>query len=37
MMNKTNRDNASDSLESGISVLLVDDQAFVGEVIRRSL
>lgn len=36
-MNESNGEGRPDSLESGISVLLVDDQAFVGEVIRRSL
>ena len=30
-------ENTPDCFESGLSVLLVDDQAFVGEVIRRAL
>ncbi|MFP3615555.1 response regulator, partial [Paraburkholderia sp. SIMBA_050] len=35
---KESRDqNAPDCLESGLSILLVDDQPFVGEVIRRAL
>ncbi|KVE38428.1 hybrid sensor histidine kinase/response regulator [Burkholderia sp. TSV86] len=37
MMNKADGDNAPDAPESEISVLLVDDQPFVGEVIRRLL
>ncbi|WP_186157187.1 hybrid sensor histidine kinase/response regulator [Burkholderia gladioli] len=37
MNGTTNTDYAPDSHESGISVLLVDDQAFVGEVVRRLL
>ncbi|ACR32040.1 hybrid sensor histidine kinase/response regulator [Burkholderia glumae] len=37
MNGMTHTNYASDSYESGISVLLVDDQAFVGEVIRRLL
>ncbi|KVD21991.1 hybrid sensor histidine kinase/response regulator [Burkholderia ubonensis] len=36
-MNESNGEKVSDYLESGLSVLLVDDQAFVGEVIRRAL
>ncbi|KVX23341.1 hybrid sensor histidine kinase/response regulator [Burkholderia ubonensis] len=36
-MNESSGEKVSDCLESGLSVLLVDDQAFVGEVIRRAL
>jgi signal transduction histidine kinase len=36
-MNGTTDTDHDDSQESGISVLLVDDQAFVGEVMRRLL
>ncbi|EDT43650.1 response regulator receiver protein [Burkholderia ambifaria MEX-5] len=36
-MNESSGENAPDCLESGLSVLLVDDQPFVGEVIRRAL
>ncbi|MGU7772804.1 hybrid sensor histidine kinase/response regulator [Burkholderia sp. MR1-5-21] len=36
-MKESNEENPSDCLESGLSVLLVDDQPFVGEVIRRAL
>jgi len=36
-MKESSSDNAPDCLESGLSVLLVDDQPFVGEVIRRAL
>jgi signal transduction histidine kinase len=36
-MKESSDENASDCLESGLSVLLVDDQPFVGEVIRRAL
>ncbi len=36
-MKESSGDNASDCLESGLSVLLVDDQPFVGDSIRRAL
>lgn len=36
-MKESSDENASDCVESGLSVLLVDDQPLVGEVIRRAL
>ncbi|BAG45439.1 putative hybrid response regulator [Burkholderia multivorans ATCC 17616] len=36
-MKESSGESASDCLQSGLSVLLVDDQPFVGEVIRRAL